>query len=587
VRIKPFTLLIIAAGFVLVGLAVFANQVGIDHNAVWGTKRYILLFAGLGLLLGGILFSFFGDQITPARDQSLSSSNKDGQKTNPDDQYFVLSAGLKNQSLLVLPVVVFVVIIYIWYASVGLWTTWPGRTTYYPLGYYTLLARAFQNHQLYLEVKPSEKLLALPDPYDPAQRRGVGEPLDFSLYQGKFYLYWGPVPAALLAALKPQIPKAYPDLHLVFAFTLGLFLLQVILVSAIWERYFSNLPKWILVMALLLVGLAGPTLWILGTGGIYEASIMGGQFFLMAGFLAVLSALFGSSLPDLKLICAGVLWALAIGTRLSLIVPIGFMVLMTGYSFWKKNKLSFSGLIQKAFYLGLPIVIGLMLLGWYNWARFGSFTETGFTYQLAGTHIQKHLDDVMSFGYVIQNIYNYFLPPPRLVEHFPYLFSNGGSIYSFLAFYKVPEFYNTNAITGLIYVCPFVIFSFFNIGITKKENSTLPRVEKKDSPLAWIIITLTGSTMIVLVFLLLFFWAAMRYVADFLPMLLVVSIIGYARAYSLAKEKGGVWRLIVALGVFLAVLSIVISAMLGVGENLPAFQEHNPALLAWFDALAK
>jgi len=476
----------------------------------------------------------------------------------------------------IIPAVGFVLIVYVWFISLGLWTTWPARSAYY-----SLLAQGFLKHELSLPVEPSKELLALSNPYDPAQHIAVEVPPDFSLYKGKFYLYWGPVPALILAALKLLIPKDLPDLYLVFGFSCGLFLWQTQLVISIWDRYFQSLPKWILVMLLLLVGLSVPSAWMLGRAEIYEAAILGGQFFVMAGFSAALSAVMRKPSADFKLVIAGISWSLAIGTRLTLILPISFLMLMVIYQIWMNGTVSPKILLRKALYLGSPVLIGVALLAWYNWARFGSPSETGFTYQLAGTYIQKHLHEVMSYRYFVQNIYNYFLVPPQIHDQFPFVFSNGGNIQSILPFLDLPDFYNTNPVTGLIYIVPFIFFSALSVVKRKPLHRTGIQPPETDPHFVWLTRTLVGCILIALVFLLVFFWAAMRYVMDFMPMLMLLSIIGYCQGYTSAKARG--WeRYMVAAGILIVGLSISVSLLLGISSSLKLFERKNPALLSWF-----
>ena len=476
----------------------------------------------------------------------------------------------------VIPAVGFVLIVYVWFVSLGLWTTWPARSAYY-----SLLARGFLKHELSLAAEPSKELLALSNPYDPAQHISVEAPPDFSLYKGKFYLYWGPVPALILAALKLLSPKDLPDLYLVFGFSCGLFLWQTQLVISIWDRYFRSLPKWILAMCLLLAGLSVPSVWMLGRAEIYEAAILGGQFFVMAGFSAALSAVMRTHSADFKLLLAGMSWSLALGTRLTLVLPISFLMLMVIYQLCMNRPVSLGNLLKKALYLGSPVVIGLGLLAWYNWARFGSLSETGFSYALAGPYIQKHLHEVMSYRYFVQNIYNYFLAPPQMSDQFPFIFSSGGSIQSILPFLDLPDFYNTNPVTGLIYTVPFIFFSA--LSLFKRNPSNPPDIQPggTDSQLVWLIRALSGGVLISLVFLLVFFWAAMRYVLDFMPMLMLLSMIGYCQGYTSAKARG--WeRYMAVAGILIAGLSIVVSPLLGISASLKLFGRKNPSMLNWF-----
>ena len=564
-------------GLLLVSVAVFAESWGLDYSSGWGRGRYLLLIVGLFLILISLFFTQVEAVAGVLRAKLIELlQQKQIRIWLAKHPTFVDMVKTIWRYKFVIPVIGSVLVVYVWFISLGLWTTWPARSTYY-----SLLAQGFLNHELSLPVEPSKKLLALPNPYDPAQHMSVEAPLDFSLYKGKFYLYWGPVPALILAGFKLLIPKDLPDLYLVFGFLCGLFLLQTQLALRIWERYFQNLPKWILVMFLFLAGLSVPSVWMLGRAEIYEAAITGGQFFFMAGFSAAFSAVTKTDSADFKLSLAGIFWSLAIGTRLTLILPIAFLMLVVIYKLWMNDPSNLRTLLRKALKLGAPMIIGLALLAWYNWARFGSLSETGFTYQLAGTFIQKHLHEVMSYRYFVQNVYNYLLAPPQLQDQFPFVFSNGGKIESILPFLDLPDFYNTNPVTGLPYVVPFVFFSVLSLFKKTPSRQAGIQLAETNPEFVWLLRALAGAVFIALIFLLVFFWAAMRYVLDFMPMLMLLSMIGYCQAYTAAKARGRE-RYVVVLGIVLVGLSIVISQLLGISSSLKLFQRKNPALLNWF-----
>jgi hypothetical protein len=71
-----------------------------------------------------------------------------------------------------------------------LWTVW---STESPIAFnqnrtdnYNLLSDGFLSGHLHLNVTPDPRLLALPNPYDPAGN-GFAKAQDLSLYDGKFY----------------------------------------------------------------------------------------------------------------------------------------------------------------------------------------------------------------------------------------------------------------------------------------------------------------------------------------------------------------------------------------------------------------
>jgi hypothetical protein len=112
----------------------------------------------------------------------------------------IFSTSKHNQVYLFSSISILIVFtVYLWFGSFGLWTNLPTITTYYDK-----LATAFQHGNLSLDEKPDPALLALENPYDPDARAGIKikVPTDFSFYNGKYYLYFGVVPALLLTVAK-------------------------------------------------------------------------------------------------------------------------------------------------------------------------------------------------------------------------------------------------------------------------------------------------------------------------------------------------------------------------------------------------
>jgi hypothetical protein len=92
--------------------------------------------------------------------------------------------------------------------------------------YYDELADAFLAGQLHLLRPPPQELLALPDPWDPNANRSLrmmpytpGERFpgvhDLTLYNGKLYVQWGPLPALVLVPLHWIAHHDLPMGHLV------------------------------------------------------------------------------------------------------------------------------------------------------------------------------------------------------------------------------------------------------------------------------------------------------------------------------------------------------------------------------------
>ena len=173
-----------------------------------------------------------------------------------------------------------VVLIYIFFISVGTWTKWPTTTDFY-----AELAKAFDHGQVSLLTKPDPSILALQNPYQYDELRKKATYLwDVSLFNGKYYIYWGPAPAVIMAIVGLFHPIKAGDQYVVFASACGLFFANILLLFGLWKRFFSDLPVWAFEIIIVFVGLVSPLLWSLNDPEIYEASILFGQFLLLSGF---------------------------------------------------------------------------------------------------------------------------------------------------------------------------------------------------------------------------------------------------------------------------------------------------------------
>ena len=261
--------------------------------------------------------------------------------------------------------ILFILLIDVWLISFGSWTHWPTLTSYYDQ-----LASSFDRGRLSLDLKPDPVLLALANPYDPAARKGLNALNDISLYKGKYYLYFGPVPALFLAIVKPFGFGEIGDQYLVFVFVSGILILQTLLIIKIWRRFFPDIPVWITIACILLSGLVTPFASMLTKARIYEASIASGQFFFLTGFYFIITALDQDHASEKRLLMGGISLALAIGSRVTQILPIGFIAFMV--AFWIFRKYFHGKPLSRIIYLLIslvsPLILGLAILGWYNWA---------------------------------------------------------------------------------------------------------------------------------------------------------------------------------------------------------------------------
>jgi hypothetical protein len=289
----------------------------------------------------------------------------------------------------------------------------------------------------------------------------------------------------------------------------------------------------------------------------------------MAGFFFVASALGKSGMTAaFRLLIGGSLWALSFGSRMTLIIPIGLIVLLVICWFYKQEGKSYAALIPIAA-LCLPLGIGAASIGWYNWARFGSITESGLHYQLLTDGYLRNFKEWVIFDlvYIPQNVFNYLLLPFKLTNEFPFMFPLPAYDPPIFSFYRLPEVYTGQWVTGLLFTTPFILFAFIPPAkLIKNQRSNKAR-QKHELVFAWVIAALSIGYTSAFIPLLTFFWSAMRYQADFMPFLVILSVLGFWQSHKVFDQKPNMRRVYEVVGAGLAIITIINSTLLALSAN--------------------
>ncbi|MGB8981918.1 MAG: hypothetical protein WCC12_08590, partial [Anaerolineales bacterium] len=388
----------------------------------------------------------------------------------------------------------------------------------------------------------------------------------------------------VLLLVKIFISGTIGDQYLVFAFAVGILLIETLLLIRVWKGVFSDIPAWLILPCILVVGLVSPFGWMLSLTSIHHASILGGQFFFLAGLYTISTAfLDDSSISKRGLFITGILWICAIGSRIAQLAPVGFMVILT--LGWIINKHRGQYFLSRTFPLfvsiGLPMFIGAVCLGWYNWARFDSVFEMGTTYALSGPNLQKHQNELFSAQYIPNNIYNYFLLKPDFKKKFPFLGPIHGRREPILKAIDMPDVYYVQETAGLLYIAPFILFAipaFITALDFLRRGPAFFRESSPDIHFRWLTISLLGSFLSSLLFFLIFFWVGVRYQADLMPPLIILSVIGFGQIYRHLVQKTTIRILYTALGLVLAAITMVNSNLIAISVNSAHYREFNPEL---------
>lgn len=592
----------------MVGLAVFAYPLGLDNNPEWGRGRMVMAALG-GLCWLGLVY-LWGNRRLSAAWFKIKTGRR-GQLLNWLHSYPWIGAAARffgriGRNFIQWPLVrafdqaakqaagfwgglgaALAVLILWWGITSGTMTGLPPYSAYIDH-----LADAFLAGQLALLEQPPPELLALDNPYDYRNREGLDYLWDASLYNGKYYYYWGPVPGLAAAAAKLLGAGTVDDQMLVFVFLSGLALVMARLLAAVRSRFFPAVPALTLLPWTLLASLAMPLLWLAYRPKFYEAAIAGGQFFLLLGLYAGLRAAASESRSVGWLVLAGAAWGLAVGCRSALLPVVAFFTLMAVVWYGLPgNRFSWRQRISALIALGLPLACLGAGLAWYNVARFGDVFETGHRFQLTGPALPAEYGRVISLEYILPNLYSYFFRPLDLRwGEFPFVFTPYIREHMWPFFIRLPEHYGySEPVAGILVTTPAVWFSllplvkvfvYFKAWLEEKPVGSGLRPSKL---LTWWWLMLAGGALLLFGLILVFISSAMRYLADGTAVLVLLAAMGFWWGWTALRDHPVLRRVLSLAALGLILVSLVFSQLGNFQNYDDRFKENNPVL---YEALA-
>ncbi len=267
--------------------------------------------------------------------------------------------------------------------------------------YFNYLADAFLHGQLSLRLSPESVH-------------------DLVVYKGNIYLYWAPFPAILLMPLVALGGVHISDVFIVMilsALNVAMVALLLFKLKKTGILVLDQPRRGLLVMFFALGSILLP---MAPMGGVWSMSQIVGSLFVTLAYLAAISLRGWRAflLTGLALSCAA-------ATRNQLL----FTGIWPAYhllsTHWKDDRKRFAEYVSWGL---LPIFLTIGGLAWYNWARFGSPTDVGFSHQNLE---QLFRVDYLKFGdfnihYVPTNFYYQYINYP-----FPWRadFFKGGSLF--------------------------------------------------------------------------------------------------------------------------------------------------------------
>jgi hypothetical protein len=234
---------------------------------------------------------------------------------------------------------------------------------------------------------------------------------DVSLYKGKYYIYWPPVPALVYMPITALAGGTGTHDNLVTAFfgslNCALFLFLVFLVSKKYGLGFT-LPEYVFISVFWAFGTVHFYMSMLGMVW-FSAQVMG-QTFLLSSFIFIMS---GTSAGNLA--ASGICYGLSVYTRNDVVFSV--FLIAAAYINGSKGR-GAAGMVKDALAFFTPFIILSGLDMAYNAARYGNPFNTG---QYYDQHHEYFVEKITTTG--IMNMiyfpYNFFVEVLRPMPFSP------------------------------------------------------------------------------------------------------------------------------------------------------------------------
>jgi tetratricopeptide (TPR) repeat protein len=372
--------------------------------------------------------------------------------------------------------------------------------------YYNLLVQGFRSGQLSLKKEVPPGFAQLPDPYDRTANARYGL-LDLSYYKGKFYLYFGVTPA--LALFWPYVALTGHYLSqkdaTVMCCIIG-FLASAGLLCAVWRRYFYEVRVAAVAVGMLALGLATFTPVLLARCDVYEVSMSCGYALTMLALAAIWKAWHEPERRAWWLAAASLAYGLGIGARPTLLP--GAVILLAPVIQGRVERRKIGALLMAA--TGPILLIGLGLM-FYNALRFNDPFDFGWRYALAGD--RQLTAQQFSPRYLWFNFRVLFLEPAHWSARSPFVHD--------VTMPPLPEGHGrVEHPFGVLTNIP-LVWLVLAVPLAWRGRSADARSALR--AFLAVVALLFGIDALAIV---LFFAACARYEVEFLPALMLLSVIG-------------------------------------------------------------
>lgn len=294
---------------------------------------------------------------------------------------------------------------------------------------YNELADAILDRHFYLNEIPDSKLAEMENPYDyeARNRNGVYARWDHAYYEGKYYVYFGIVPALLfnVPAMKLFNIRLIPFTCILILMPIFI-LMSYLLIYALARRFLDENKEGVPLLLYFMM----TTLFVNGIGtafmmvwpDMYTLPIFTGLTFAVSGLYFWLTALREkdgeTKLSSVRLFAGSLCTALIAGCRPQMLVVIFIAIPLFWGMVFKERALFSKKSVKETICFVLPIAVFAVFMFFYNYSRFGSIFDFGANYNLTTNDMTSR---GIKLSRIPQGIFSYLLQPLSVEGTFPYI----------------------------------------------------------------------------------------------------------------------------------------------------------------------
>ena len=286
--------------------------------------------------------------------------------------------------------------------------------------------------------------------------------IDISIFNGKYYLNWGPAPVLFIIPFYFLFGTGPSDVF----YTLAAGFFNVVLFYFLikeFRKYFSlNLSKFSEIFILFTFAFASPNFYLSMGGRVWHTEQVVATFYVLA-FLLFFFKYLNRGFKNIYLFILSVIFFNLAWFSRATMVFYGIFFFFSFYLTFKERKV----LLKQMLYLSIITAIFILTFLGYNYARFNNPFETGLNYHNVNPRYEEALANkkIFSFSYIPHNINQYFLTPAFITFDKPYINLNldGNSVFSVYPVFIIALFLFRNKILGDKKINRFLLTSFLVI----------------------------------------------------------------------------------------------------------------------------